>query len=123
MPTSLTVAAHRKHLATLRAETEDRIARLMVEYDELEGSGTDVGAGDDEGGSESDGTFVERDRVRAQIAEDRDLLDQIDAAQIRSKSRDWSSCTICGKPIGDARLDALPTTAVCVSCKARGTGW
>ncbi|MCU1353169.1 MAG: DNA-binding protein [Acidimicrobiales bacterium] len=123
MPSSLSVATHRKHLNALRAETEDRISRLTVEYDELEGSGTDVGAGDDEGGSESDGTFVERDRVRSQIAEDRDLLEQIDAALVRAKGRDWATCTICEKPIGEARLEALPTTAVCVSCKARGTGW
>lgn len=121
--TKITLKDHRARLASLREETTERIARLAADYDALAEVGTDVGSGDDEGGSESDGTFVERDRIRAQIAEDEQLLAEIDAALERSRSRRWQSCEACGEPIGDARLEALPTTTLCVTCKASRTSW
>ncbi|HYI62159.1 MAG TPA: TraR/DksA C4-type zinc finger protein [Acidimicrobiales bacterium] len=119
----MTVSHHRRRLDDLRAATESRISRLTADYDALAEAGTDVGSGDDEGGSESDGTFVERDRIRAQIQEDQELLDQIEAATERSRTKAWRLCTRCSEPIGEARLEALPTTTVCVSCKASGTSW
>ena len=123
MSSTLTAANHRRQLQELFEETQERIVRLRADFDELEGTGTDVGAGDDEGGSESDGTFVERDRIRAQIAEDLELLEQIEGALDRAQGRTWRSCATCGNPIGEERLKALPTTKLCVSCKAIGGGW
>jgi RNA polymerase-binding transcription factor DksA len=123
LPTKLTASDHQQRLDDLRAETTARIARLTTDYDALAEAGTDVGSGDDEGGSESDGTFVERDRIRAQILEDEELLAQIDRATERAATADWHVCARCGGPIGEARLEALPTTTVCVTCKASGTSW
>ena len=123
MPTKLTASDHQQRLSDLREETSARIARLTDDYDALAEAGADVGSGDDEGGSESDGTFVERDRIRAQILEDEQLLAQIDAAIERAGTKEWQTCSSCGGPIGEARLEALPTTTVCVTCKASGTSW
>ncbi|NLV56166.1 MAG: hypothetical protein GXY13_11200 [Acidimicrobiales bacterium] len=121
--TKLTVKAHRARLTDMREDAVARMAQLASDYDVLAEVGTDVGSGDDEGGSESDGTFVERDRIRAQIAEDEQLLGEIDAALERAKSRKWQNCESCDGPIGEARLEALPTTTVCVTCKASRTAW
>ena len=123
MPTKLTASDHQRRLDDLRTETTARIERLTADYDGLAEAGTDVGSGDDEGGSESDGTFVERDRIRAQILEDEELLEQIEAATERAATDQWQLCSRCGGPIGEARLEALPTTTVCVTCKASGTSW
>jgi len=123
MASRFTVVQHRKQLDELRQETEDRLAQLEADYDALAEVGTDVGSGDDEGGSESDGTFVERDRIRAQIAEERQVLEEIDKALVRAQSDEWKTCTVCGGPIGLPRLEALPTTTVCVTCKATRTTW
>lgn len=123
MTTQMTVSDHRRRLDGLRSDTASRIARLTDDYDALAEAGTDVGSGDDEGGSESDGTFVERDRIRAQIREDQELLEQIESAAERSRTKAWRLCTRCSGPIGEARLEALPTTTVCVACKASGTSW
>lgn len=123
MATKLTVTAHQKRLETLRDEATERLGQLTHDYDALAEVGTDVGSGDDEGGSESDGTFVERDRIRAQIAEDRKLLDEIETALERAESDDWKICVSCGGPIGAARIEALPTTTLCVTCKAGRTTW
>jgi RNA polymerase-binding transcription factor DksA len=123
MATKLTVTSHQKRLETLRSETQERLEQLNTDYDALAEVGTDVGSGDDEGGSESDGTFVERDRIRAQIAEDTKLLDEIEAALLRAESDEWKTCSACGGPIGAARIEALPTTTLCVTCKASRTTW
>lgn len=121
--TKLTVKAHRARLTELHDETVERITQLTQDYDALAEVGTDVGSGDDEGGSESDGTFVERDRIRAQIAEDEQLLGEIEAAVERASTRKWQNCEACDGPIGEARLEALPTTTLCVTCKASRTSW
>jgi DnaK suppressor protein len=115
----LTVAKHRSNLDALRSDVTERLARLEVAYDELATTGDDVGAGDDEGGSEGDGAAVERDRIRALIAEEQATLEAIDAAVERSQTRGWQQCVVCDGPIGVERLDALPTADRCVSCKAR----
>lgn len=124
--TALTVAKHRANLEKLRAETEEGIASLEASYEELDPGevASDVGAGEDEGGSEGDLTRFERDRIRARITEERHFLELIDAALERAKeAKTWKQCTRCGNPIGDARLEALPATDLCVTCKADRGAW
>ncbi|MCB1040858.1 MAG: TraR/DksA C4-type zinc finger protein [Acidimicrobiales bacterium] len=125
MASSLTVAQHRSNLQHLRSETETTIANLQAAYDELDPEETpsDVGAGEDEGGSEGDLTRFERDRIRARIGEEQAFLTVIDAAVDRAKERGWKNCTRCGEPIGDPRLEALPATELCVTCKANRGNW
>lgn len=125
MASSLTVAQHRSNLEKLRAETEAAIAVLRATYDELdpEEAASDVGAGEDEGGSEGDLTRFERDRIRARIGEETAFLEVIDAAEARSHERGWKNCSRCGEPIGDPRLEALPATDLCVTCKANRSNW
>ncbi|MEO6628169.1 MAG: TraR/DksA C4-type zinc finger protein [Aquihabitans sp.] len=122
---TLTVAQHRANLDRLKAETEAGIANLKASYDELdpEEVASDVGAGEDEGGSEGDLTRFERDRIRARIIEDQAFLEVIEVAQARTKDKQWKICVRCGGPIGDARLDALPATDLCVTCKADRARW
>jgi DnaK suppressor protein len=123
MSKTLTAAAQRARLTALRQEVEERLVRARIEYDELSVGSEDVGAGEDEGGSEADVTFFERDRLRAGIVEDEMQLELIDAALARTDGRDWKRCKGCGEPIGDPRLEALPTTDVCVTCKTANTTW
>lgn len=125
MAASLTVARHRSNLDKLRAETETNIANLRAAYDELdpEEAPSDVGAGEDEGGSEGDLTRFERDRIRARILEEEAFLEVIDAAVERASTRTWKNCSRCGGPIGDPRLEALPATDLCVTCKADRGSW
>lgn len=125
MPDSLTVAQHRKNLQQLRAETEAAISVMQATYEELdpEEAASDVGAGEDEGGSEGDLTRFERDRLRTRIVEEGLFLEVIDAAEERAKTKTWKTCTKCGGPIGDARLEALPATDLCVVCKADRANW
>jgi len=122
---ALTVKQHRANLDQLKAETEQAIEIMQQSYDELdpEEAASDVGAGEDEGGSEGDLTRFERDRLRVRITEEQAFLEVIEVARERAKGRDWKNCTRCGKPIGEARLEALPATDVCVVCKADRGSW
>ena len=125
MSSSLTVAKHRANLQKLHEETEAGIITLQASYNELdpEEAASDVGAGEDEGGSEGDLTRFERDRIRARIAEEKLFLEVIDDAEERAHNKTWKNCTKCGNPIGDDRLDALPATELCVTCKANRANW
>ena len=125
MSKSLTVAQHRANLDQLAEETAASIRVMEATYDELdpEEAASDVGAGEDEGGSEGDLTRFERDRLRARIAEEKLFMEVIEAARERSDTRNWKNCTKCGNPIGDLRLEALPATDLCVTCKADRSNW
>ena len=125
MTDSLTVAQHRKNLKQLRQETEAAIAIMQATYDELDPAeaASDVGAGEDEGGSEGELTRFERDRLRTRIVEEGIFLEVIDAAEERANTKTWKNCSKCGNPIGDPRLEALPATDLCVVCKADRASW
>lgn len=118
-----TPAEQRKRLEALREEVQARIQRNQEDYDALASVGEDVGASEEEGGGESDGTVVERDRLRASAENDVDLLEAIEAAYARVGTAGWRDCSRCGNEIGEFRLEALPTTDLCVSCKASSRGW
>lgn len=51
-------------------------------------------------------------RERAQLH-----LAQVDAALARLDEGTWGTCRRCGNPIAEARLEALPWAAYCISCQ------
>lgn len=48
----------------------------------------------------------------------RTLLAKIDDALKAIDDGAYGVCSICGKPIGDERLDVIPYTTLCVDCKS-----
>ena len=46
-------------------------------------------------------------------------IEAIDAALVRLAAGDYGRCEVCGGPIPQARLDAVPTATTCVSCAQR----
>jgi RNA polymerase-binding protein DksA len=46
-------------------------------------------------------------------------LTEIDAALQRLEHGDYGKCQACGRPIGDARLEAMPATRFCVEDQAK----
>lgn len=59
----------------------------------------------------------ERSKDLALCDNEAGLVSQIDHALDKIKSGSYGTCDICGKPIGNARLEALPWAAACVSCQ------
>jgi RNA polymerase-binding transcription factor DksA len=50
------------------------------------------------------------------LAAERRRLASIDAAVERVRSGRYGVCAVCGRPISPERLEALPTTPVCLDC-------
>ena len=46
-------------------------------------------------------------------------LSEIDAAFQRLERGEYGKCQACGRPIGDARLEAMPATRFCVEDQAK----
>ncbi len=122
-PASAELKAHRARLEELLQATTERRDTAEAEYEAIHDDGGDVGAGDDEGGGEADVTSAERDRLRAAISIETEALGEINEAIARAQTTAWATCTRCGGPIGEARLEALPSTDRCVTCKANSTSW
>lgn len=67
---------------------------------------------------EGDPELVERDRVVSFIREQERKLDSLDQALQRARRGTYGICERCGQPIDPARLEAVPDTTLCVTCKA-----
>jgi DnaK suppressor protein len=113
-------AAHLERVGALIEDVTERLVHLHARYDELDDIEPDVGAGEDEGGASFDAGLVERDQIRAMMADEEVLMQRLHNAKERVAAGTWRTCRVCGGDIGEARLEALPSTDLCVSCKAAG---
>jgi DnaK suppressor protein len=50
---------------------------------------------------------------------DAKILQAIDEALVRIEKGTYGVCRDCGEPIASARLNAIPWTRVCISCKEK----
>ena len=50
---------------------------------------------------------------------DREKLVETEEAIEKIKNKTYGICDECGEPIGEARLEALPFTKVCIDCKSK----
>ena len=62
---------------------------------------------------------MEREKAFLFAARDGAYLDQIEAALMRIKKHKFGVCRTCKTPIPRARLEAVPTTEICVPCKEK----
>ena len=71
---------------------------------------------DDEHDVEGSSVGFERARVTALLDHAVARLAALDAAAARLAAGTFGVCEVCGGPIGDERLAALPEAVRCVSC-------
>jgi RNA polymerase-binding transcription factor DksA len=71
---------------------------------------------DDEHDVEGSSVGFERARVTALLASAQARLAALDDAQARLDDGTFGRCEVCGGPIGDERLAALPDAVRCVAC-------
>src|ERR1700759_598355 len=94
-------------------------AALTAERDrvsgELEAIGIDSGA-NDSGFADSGQVTAERGEVDALVGTLRDTLSDIDDALAKIDAGTYGMCEQCGKPIGEARLEAMPAARLCITC-------
>jgi DnaK suppressor protein len=98
-----------------RAVTERQLAALTRDFDEIVESSA-LSPPDDE--HDPDGTTIafERAQITALVSQARAELASLDRALEQVREGTYGSCAVCGQPIGEERLDALPTTERCRRC-------
>ena len=112
---------HRRRLRQERKELTDMLEALQGQLRSLVDEGREVAESDfSEEGGDPDVGVVERDRVRARIADTEERLRQLDQADQRIEAGTYGTCRVCGAEIPEERLEALPATTLCVACKAAG---
>jgi DnaK suppressor protein len=57
----------------------------------------------------------------ATLERERRALEEIEAALERMKNGRYGLCAFCGNPIPDARLQALPSAQLCLTCALRAS--
>jgi DnaK suppressor protein len=95
----------------LRAER----AVLQAQLKELgfENQG-DTGLSYDSNFADSSQVTAERGEAERLATELREALEEVEAALIRVGNGSYGTCEACGKPIGEARLEAKPAARFCI---------
>ena len=96
----------------VRDELEREHALLTEKVHELDAKEDDL---------EYDGNFADSAQVAAEMGENKGLYDQlrrdlddIEKALARMDDGTYGTCEVCGNDIGDARLEVMPSTRVCI---------
>lgn len=74
----------------------------------------------DEEGGEGGTANIDREVDLVLSAQARSAAAEIDRALAKIEAGTYGLCEQCGRPIPEARLQALPYAALCVSCKSGG---
>ena len=98
-----------------RVRTVDQVDALTRQLDEFIASSEQV-ATDDEHDPEGHTLAFERQQIVALLAHARTRASEADAALARLDSGVYGTCAECGRAIAVERLDARPTTRLCISC-------
>ena len=62
---------------------------------------------------------AERGEAERLATELRETLDEVEAALERLEDGNYGLCEVCGKPIGAARLEAMPAARLCIADAAK----
>jgi DnaK suppressor protein len=110
------------------AETADIdfAALLREERTGLQAQLKELGFADQGSGLNYDSNFADSSQVTAERGEAgrlatelREALDEVEAAIQRLEAGNYGRCEVCGKPIGAARLEAMPAARLCIADAAK----
>lgn len=105
----------RSALVEARARTEGQLAALSRDFDAFV-EGAELVNTDDEHDPEGATIAFERAQVIALRDDAQRRLAAIDRSLARLDDGTYWRCANCGEPIGQERLDALPSVDLCVRC-------
>lgn len=91
------------------------LRKQLAEHGVTEEEGVEVTV--DEGFADSAQATTERSELLALIAQLRRHLAEVVAARDRIDGGTYGKCESCGRTIPYERLEALPATRLCVTCK------
>jgi len=99
-------------------------AALEAERDELQRQLAALGVGATAG--DYDANFADSSQVTAERGEAealattlKETLNDVERALGKLDAGTYGSCESCGQPIGEPRLEAMPTARQCITCASR----
>ncbi len=98
----------------IRKQLEDEQERLRASVGEL-ASNTDTSLSFDGGFADSGQVAAERGEYLSLSNSLREQLDDVEAALKALDEGRYGLCEVCGEPIADARLEAMPTSRRCIN--------
>jgi len=97
--------------STARAALEEEREQLRHQLSDL---GVDIAY--DENFADSGQVAAEQGESRALVSQLEETLIAVDRALHKLDDGTYGMCESCGKPIGEARLEAMPATRFCIDC-------
>jgi DnaK suppressor protein len=100
----------------------DRRAQLTAERDRVNDQLRELGyerSSFDEGFADSGQVTAERGEVQALAGSLLQTLQDIDDALAKLESGKYGACESCGDAIAEARLEAMPTAKLCITCASK----
>jgi RNA polymerase-binding transcription factor len=100
-------------LSTLRGQLDDERARLAAQISSLQ-VGHDESPAYDDNFADSGQVAAEQGENKALLNQLNEQLDEVDRALAKMDKGTYGLCEVCGKPIAEARLEAMPATRFCI---------
>jgi RNA polymerase-binding transcription factor DksA len=106
----------------MAGEDTARRDQLTAERERVWGQLVDLGVerdSYDEGFADSGQVTAERGEVEALVGTLRETLEEIEHALEKFDAGTYGLCEVCGAPIAEARLEAMPAARTCIACKSQ----
>lgn len=96
---------------------DELVASLTATFDDIVAASESVNTDDEH---DPEGATIAFERAQAAALRDHAMRrrSSVEQALADLDAGTYGVCTVCGGPIGDERLDALPDTDRCVTCAA-----
>ena len=111
MASDLALADVRASLAAERDELQAQLARL--------GHGAVAGDHYDPNFADSSQVTAERGEAEALAETLKETLSDVERALSKLDAGTYGACELCGKEIGEARLEAVPAARRCITCASK----
>jgi len=109
----MNVSVHKDALLRKRAELEDTASPNSLQNSMEHNNGRQGDMADQASGNNEVHIHLRLKQTDAKI------LQAIDEALMRIEKGTFGLCRDCGEPIAEARLNAIPWTRVCITCKEK----
>jgi DnaK suppressor protein len=97
---------------TLRTSLREEAGHLRNQLRDLDRDESTLAF--DDNFADSAQVAAEQGENQALAAQLRDQLDDVERALVKLDEGGYGQCEVCGKPIGDARLEVMPATRFCI---------
>lgn len=106
--------AARERLNKERERLAALISNMAEDNDDAAATPPDELATVDQHPADAGSETFEREKDMAILSTLEDQITEVDAALTRVDEGSYGTCEACGKPIGDERLEVVPTARYCV---------